>query len=36
MKTVNVRELHEKTGQLVDLAAEGHVVVVLKHGVAVA
>ena len=36
MKTVNVRELHERTGALVALAAEGHVVVVVKRGVPVA
>ncbi len=32
MKLVNVRELHEHTGALVELAAEGHVVVVTKRG----
>lgn len=36
MKTVNVRELHERTGKLVDLAAEGHEVLVLKRGAPVA
>jgi antitoxin (DNA-binding transcriptional repressor) of toxin-antitoxin stability system len=36
MMTVNVRELHERTGALVGLAAEGHVIVVLKRGVPVA
>ena len=36
MKTVNVRELHERTGALVALAAEGHVLVVVKRGVPVA
>ena len=36
MKSVNVRELHEKTGSIVALAAEGHVVVVVKRGVPVA
>ena len=32
MRVVNVRELHQRTGALVDLAAEGHVVVVTKWG----
>jgi len=32
MKRVNVRELHERTGSIVDLAAEGHVVTVVKRG----
>jgi len=32
MKHVNVRELHERTGSIVDLAAEGHVVTVVKRG----
>jgi antitoxin (DNA-binding transcriptional repressor) of toxin-antitoxin stability system len=36
MKRVNIRELHENTGSLVDLAAEGHVVVILRRGVPVA
>lgn len=36
MKTVNVRELHQRTGALVELAAEGHVVLVLKRGVPLA
>jgi prevent-host-death family protein len=36
MKTVSIRELHEHTGSLVDLAAEGHPVVVLRRGKPVA
>ena len=36
MKTVNVRELHQRTGALVELAAEGHVVLVVKRGVPLA
>ncbi len=32
MKEVNVRELHQRTGAIVDLAAEGHVVTVIKRG----
>lgn len=32
MKAVNVRELHERTGKIIRLAADGHVVVVLLHG----
>ncbi len=32
MKAVNIRELHEHTGSLVDLAAEGHTVVILRRG----
>lgn len=36
MKQVNVRELHERTGAMVDLAAEGHVVTIFKRGRAVA
>jgi antitoxin (DNA-binding transcriptional repressor) of toxin-antitoxin stability system len=36
MKRVNVRELHHDTGALVDLAAQGHVVVILKRGIPVA
>jgi antitoxin (DNA-binding transcriptional repressor) of toxin-antitoxin stability system len=36
MKTVNVRELHERTGSIVALAAEGHTVLVVKRGVPVA
>ncbi|MBI4701063.1 MAG: hypothetical protein HY744_07885 [Deltaproteobacteria bacterium] len=36
MKTINVRELHERTGAFVDLAAEGHVLLVVKRGVPVA
>jgi antitoxin (DNA-binding transcriptional repressor) of toxin-antitoxin stability system len=32
MKVVNIRELHERTGALVDLAAEGQVVVVTRYG----
>ena len=36
MKRINVRELHERTGALVELAAEGHVLVVEKRGVPMA
>ena len=36
MKAVNIRELHERTGALVDLAAEGHPVVILRRGTPVA
>jgi len=36
MKRVNIRELHERTGALVDEAAEGHVLIVLRRGVPVA
>lgn len=36
MKVVNIRELHERTGALVDLAAEGQVVMVTRHGLPVA
>lgn len=36
MKKVNIRQLHERTGRLVDLAAEGHVVTILRRGVPVA
>jgi prevent-host-death family protein len=36
MKTVNIRQLHERTGALVDLAAEGHPVVILRRGTPVA
>jgi antitoxin (DNA-binding transcriptional repressor) of toxin-antitoxin stability system len=36
MKAVNIRQLHEHTGSLVDLAAEGHPVVILRRGVPVA
>jgi antitoxin (DNA-binding transcriptional repressor) of toxin-antitoxin stability system len=36
MKTVNIRQLHERTGALVDLAAEGHVVLILRRGVPIA
>jgi antitoxin (DNA-binding transcriptional repressor) of toxin-antitoxin stability system len=32
MKQVNVRQLHERTGAIVDLAAKGRVVVVVKRG----
>jgi antitoxin (DNA-binding transcriptional repressor) of toxin-antitoxin stability system len=32
MRVVNVRQLHEKTGAIVDLVAEGNVVVVVKRG----
>ena len=32
MRTVNVRQLHEQTGAIVDLVAEGNVVVVIKRG----
>lgn len=36
MKTVSIRELHAHTGALVDLAAEGHPVLVLRRGKPVA
>ncbi len=36
MKTVNVRTLHERTGEIVDLAGRGEVIVVLRRGVPVA
>ncbi len=36
MKTVSIRELHAHTGSLVDLAAEGHPVLVLRRGKPVA
>lgn len=36
MRKVNIRQLHEKTGTLIDAAAEGHVIVVLRRGIAVA
>lgn len=36
MKSVNVRELHMRTGAIVDLAARGQVVRVVRRGVAVA
>lgn len=36
MRKVNIRELHEKTGATVDLAAEGHVVLITRRGVPVA
>src|SRR5207249_7256224 len=32
MKRVNVRELHERTGSIVDLAAGGHGVIVVTRG----
>jgi antitoxin (DNA-binding transcriptional repressor) of toxin-antitoxin stability system len=32
MKAVNVRQLHEKTGKIVKLAAEGQVVTVIMRG----
>ena len=32
MQIVNVRQLHERTGAIVDLVAEGNVVVVIKRG----
>ena len=32
MRSVNVRKLHERTGAIVDLAAEGHVVIIVKRG----
>ncbi len=32
MKQVNVRRLHEQTGAIVDLAARGNVVTVVKRG----
>lgn len=36
MKTVNVRELHLRTGEVVDAAARGQVVTVVRRGVPVA
>ncbi len=36
MRTVNIRELHEHTGSLVDLAAEGHPILILRRGIAIA
>ena len=36
MRSVNVRELHLRTGAIVDLAARGQVVRVVRKGVAVA
>jgi prevent-host-death family protein len=36
MKKTTVRELHLHTGALVDRAAEGHVITILKRGVPVA
>lgn len=36
MKTVNVRTLHERTGEIVDRAGRGEVIVVLRRGVAIA
>ncbi len=36
MKSVNVRDLHLRTGAIVDLAARGQVVRVVRRGVAVA
>ena len=35
MKSVNVRELHLRTGEVVDAAARGQVVTVVRRGVAV-
>jgi prevent-host-death family protein len=32
MKQVNVRQLHANTGSIVDLAAKGRVVIVVKRG----
>ena len=32
MKQVNVRELHERTGAIVDLATKGRVVTIFKRG----
>jgi len=32
MKQVNVRELHERTGAIVDIATKGRVVTILKRG----
>lgn len=32
MRVVNVRELHERTGAIVDMVADGNVVVVVKRG----
>ena len=32
MRSVNVRKLHEKTGAIVDLAAEGNIVTIVKRG----
>lgn len=36
MRSVNVRDLHQRTGKIVAAAAEGHVVIVLKRGLPVA
>ncbi|HEY3353019.1 MAG TPA: hypothetical protein VGQ83_07205 [Polyangia bacterium] len=36
MKRVTLCELHERTGALVDLAAAGHPVVILRRGIPVA
>jgi antitoxin (DNA-binding transcriptional repressor) of toxin-antitoxin stability system len=36
MKAVNIRQLHERTGALVDLAAEGHPIVILRRGTPIA
>jgi prevent-host-death family protein len=36
MRSVNVRKLHERTGALVDLAAEGQVLIIVKRGKPVA
>ncbi len=32
MRVVNVRQLHERTGAIVDLVAEGNTVVIVKRG----
>jgi prevent-host-death family protein len=32
MRSVNVRQLHERTGRLVDLAAQGHVLLIVRRG----
>ena len=36
MRTVNLRELHMRTGAIVDLAARGETVTVVRRGVAIA
>jgi len=36
MRTVNVRTLHERTGEIVDLAGRGQVIVIVRRGVPVA
>ena len=36
MKTVNRRTLHERTGEIVDRAGRGEVILVLRRGVAIA